>query len=247
MEIAHIHGDRNVSATFITDTQRAVIATFVSMVVIFIVIGNALTLLSFITHRRLRRRKYIPVASLAMADIFVGLSAVLFLINRFAVEKSPGDTQIIELALMLIIYQSISTSGYHLIVLAIDRFVAIRFPMHYRHTMTTVRLSAMTACCWILSLLTTAPYLVWLSPERRRSTNRRETCYQFEGRRGPVPLYFDYPIQLSMWAFICISVIGLTLIVCSVARSKRITNEDNGLRIANRLHYVMGMTISLID
>ena len=243
-ETAHIHGDRNVSATVLTDTQRAVIGTFVSMVVVFIMVGNALTLLSFITHRRLRRRKYIPVASLAVADIFVGLSAVLILCNRFAVEKSPGDSQIVELALMLVIYQSISASGYHLIVLAIDRFVAVRFPMHYRHTMTAVRISMMTACCWVLSLLTTAPYLVWLSPERRRATNRRETCYQFEGRRGPVPLYFDYPIRLSMWIFISISVIGLTLIVCIVARSKRITNEENGLRVANRLHYAMGMTIS---
>lgn len=104
-----------------TEIQRAVIVTGVVTLAIAIEFGNALTLLAVATHCRLRRTKYIPVASLAVADFLMGSSAVLFLYNRFVVETSGGDTHTARLVLMTFIIVSADTSSWHLVVIAVDR------------------------------------------------------------------------------------------------------------------------------
>lgn len=228
------------TATPISDVQRILIGTCVMIVIFLILFGNSMTLLSFLTRRRLRRRRYFPVASLAVADLLVGLSAVLFMCNRFIIERMNGDTQTAELIFMIVLYQSTNASAYHLVVLAVDRFVAARFPMHYRRTMTTARIVTMTACCWIASLLTIAPYFAWLPPERRQSTRRNDTCYQFEGRNGPVPLLFDLPIQMTLWILVSIIIIGLTLNVFYAIKCSHRMNKDNGFGAASRRHSIVG-------
>ena len=60
-------GDDDVSGDMLlteSNLERVIVTSCVSVAVFIIELGNMLTLISFATHRRLRRPKYIPVASL---------------------------------------------------------------------------------------------------------------------------------------------------------------------------------------
>ena len=61
-------------------------------VLIFVIeFGNILTIISFVTYRRLRRSKYIPVVSMAVADSLAGIMAILFLVERYRHSTMPDQ------------------------------------------------------------------------------------------------------------------------------------------------------------
>ena len=141
----------------------------VTVTALFIEFGNLLTLISALLYRRLRRQKYIPVISLAVADSLVGLNAVLFVFQR-ASRLMWGD-YVFQVTFPSLAMASITASAWHLPVLALDRFLAITRPIQYRRTMTRRRLITLTSLCWVLAVITSALYLIWipLNPFRKSS------------------------------------------------------------------------------
>ena len=47
-----------------------------------------------------------------------------------------------------------------------------------------------------------------------------ETCYQYDGISGPVPITFDLSIQMTFWFITVIVVVGLTLSVFQTIRRR---------------------------
>ena len=106
--------------------------------------------------------RYIPVASLAVADALVGVVAVLFLVERLNGPRL-ADT---NYPLFVVICGCLTTaaSGWHLVVMAVDRFVAVCYPMTYRSAMTSRRVCMMTSSSWVIAAALVLPYFIWLSP-----------------------------------------------------------------------------------
>ena len=117
--------------------------------------------------------RYLAVASLAVADCLVGCSAILFLCNRFIVERMNGDQQTVVVIFMVAIYTGTGASSFHLVVLAVDRLVAARYPIDCRRLMTTRRLAFLIAACWLIAFGQSTVYLIWL-PANQRQRKRGE-------------------------------------------------------------------------
>lgn len=70
--------------TSYTATTSTILLVFVILFALFIEFGNALTIISAIVYRRLRRPKYLPVISLAVADLLVGVAAMVFACKQYS-------------------------------------------------------------------------------------------------------------------------------------------------------------------
>ncbi|EDO36816.1 predicted protein, partial [Nematostella vectensis] len=104
------------------------------MIAILAVVGNALVVGSFIRHARLRTFTNYFVASLAVADIIVGLISIpmwtAFVILHPLSLTYPGYVMTYT---VLDIFAGI-TSILHLMVISLERFYAVAYPVRHRNT-----------------------------------------------------------------------------------------------------------------
>jgi len=196
-------------------TLGVVVCFLIAIVVIEL--GNSLTIASFVTDRRLRRSKYIPVVSMAVADSLFGLVAVVFLVERY-LHSTTTDSPVFSVSVVIVSTMLAFTSALHLVVLAFDRFVAVRFPMSYCRVMTSCRVSIMTGACWLIAAIVTSPYMIWMVYDPRSVTDANVTCYHYDSEDGPVPLTFSYPIQFTVYVATSTTLIALSLAALAAAR-----------------------------
>jgi hypothetical protein len=112
----------------------------------FIIFGNSLVLVAIWTFRKLHTPQNIFVASLAMADLMVGILtlpiyALFFLYNGDALH----DNKYACLTKYASVVGTLSGSLTSLTLLAIDRFISIAFPLRYRSLVTMTRAKMIAA------------------------------------------------------------------------------------------------------
>ncbi|XP_072252961.1 trace amine-associated receptor 13c-like [Leuresthes tenuis] len=114
------------------------------------VILNMLVIISISHFRKLHTPTNLLLLSLAVSDFFVGIF-LLFLIVLIDGCWYLGD-------LMCILYQYstyiiASASTGNMVIISIDRYVAICYPMHYSSKITQKRMKICICVCWICSLI----------------------------------------------------------------------------------------------
>jgi len=166
---------------------------------------------------------------MAVADSLFGLMAIVFLVERHRHMTVP-DEPAFSLTVVILATLLADVTALHLIVLAVDRFVAVRFPMSYRRTMTSRRVSMMTVACWLVAVAVMSPYLIWMVYDPRSVTDPNVTCYRFESDDGPVPLTFDFAIQFTFYITTTAVLVALSLGVLVAARRSRWRHRFDGCR-----------------
>ena len=122
-----------------------------SLTLICIFIGNALTISAIIKFRWLRNKTNYVLFSLAIADIFVGLTTLSRMIFENVTEHINCDVK--DLAILIIsIFGTMAyeTSALHIVTIAWERHLAVTKPFVY-HCMTTRKLSVAIALPWLIS------------------------------------------------------------------------------------------------
>ena len=122
---------------------------------------NALVIFAVATRRRLRNNSTILLASLAGADLLTGLVVLPF---AFAIDLKRllgfDSFCLLEKAftvtLAMVTYASIS----HLVIISIDRFIAIKYPLRYQEIVTETRIIFGIVLDWGFTLLVTINELV---------------------------------------------------------------------------------------
>ena len=122
---------------------------------------NALVIFAVATRRRLRNNSTILLASLAGADLLTGLVVLPF---AFAIDLKRllgfDSFCLLEKAftvtLAMVTYASIS----HLVMISIDRFIAIKYPLRYQEIVTETRILISIVLAWGFTLLVTINELV---------------------------------------------------------------------------------------
>lgn len=100
------------------------------VLMICILCGNILTILAVRYHRRLRLLiSNLFVLSLALSDIFVGLTLPYHL--AFYMGNELGRHKHFCLLRFFILIIACSVSIWNLIAIAVDRYIAICYPLHY--------------------------------------------------------------------------------------------------------------------
>ena len=115
---------------------------------------NSLVIFAVVTRQRLRNNSTILLACLAGTDLFTGL-VVLPLAFSLDLKRLLGVGPFCspEKALNVIITISIFASLGHLVVISIDRFIAIKYPLRYLDIVTEERIKISIILAWAIALI----------------------------------------------------------------------------------------------
>ena len=122
---------------------------------------NALVIFAVATRRRLRNNSTILLASLAGADLLTGLVVLPFAFSLDLKRLLGFDSfcsleKAFTVTLAMVTYASIS----HIVMISIDRFIAIKYPLRYQEIVTETRILISIVLAWGFTLLVTINELV---------------------------------------------------------------------------------------
>lgn len=115
---------------------------------ILILMTNLLVILFIIMNRRFHTPTYIFVASLGVADLFVGFVSIITIATK-ANEKSQN----LCLARIGFTVAAISASVWSLTCVAIDRYIAVTRALLYKSIMTKRKTFIGITCSWLTSMV----------------------------------------------------------------------------------------------
>ena len=122
---------------------------------------NALVIFAVATRRRLRNNSTILLASLAGADLLTGLVVLPF---AFAIDlkRLLGFDSFcsLEKAFTVTLAMVTCASISHLVMISIDRYIAIKYPLRYQDIVTETRILISIVLAWGFTLLVTINELV---------------------------------------------------------------------------------------
>ncbi|XP_070549554.1 adenosine receptor A2b-like [Ptychodera flava] len=103
------------------------------------------------------------VCSMAVTDLLVGVANIpLYIASKFSVFRYLYQC---ILALSFTIFLSMA-STYHLLLIAVDRYLSIVYALRYGTMMTNVRACSLLAFLWLWSLIVSIlPTIGWRKPE----------------------------------------------------------------------------------
>ncbi|XP_055260922.1 adenosine receptor A2a [Moschus berezovskii] len=141
-------------------------------IAVLAILGNVLVCWAVWLNSNLQNVTNYFVASLAAADIAVGVLAV-----PFAVTLSTGFCAACHSCLFFACFVLVLTQSsiFSLLAIAIDRYIAIRIPLRYNGLVTGARAKGVIAVCWVLSFaIGLTPMLGWnnCSPQEGRNGSR---------------------------------------------------------------------------
>lgn len=122
-------------------SQTAWLIVYVLLFVVTVT-GNVMILVTLATTPRLRTTSNVYLATLAVADLFVGLNKMSFIfwINTDTHRYFEDDYLLCQVFVM-ITFAACIASVFTLLVIASDRFVYIMFPFLYQRIVTMKRVS----------------------------------------------------------------------------------------------------------
>ncbi len=131
-------------------------------------VGNILTIAAIVKYRHLRKGHYMLIASLAVADALVGLAWGIFMVNVF-----HPLWRFIALDHMLITLPT-TASHLHVLLMAIDRSIAIKFPFRYTTLMSERGVKICVGIVWMTAFVYALAFLPWAL---RTTPNRSSAVY----------------------------------------------------------------------
>ena len=143
----------------LSNAASIVLSAWLSLSGLAAVTGNVVVLWLFYKHKSLRTISNRFLASLSMADVFVGLVIDPYWIVIRCWIQPEVHSNLFMITIMLKIQTTVATTLNSCCV-SIDRFIAIRFPFRYQDILTKRRCYAVIILVWFISL--SLPFLIFL-------------------------------------------------------------------------------------
>ncbi|KAI0215041.1 Adenosine receptor A2b, partial [Lamellibrachia satsuma] len=173
---------------------------------VFVIVGNGLTITSVLRFEQLRTPANLFVASLAGADLAVGVTGPYFIFLNsvpMGVRLSRNSDIACLFSLWGIILSTVG-SAFNLLAIAIDRFIAIMFPLRYASIVSPTTAKAWIAVVWaVIFCLSLPPFCGW------NTWSRKSRCTFTE------VLHAEYTIGLFAVPVVTCLVV-LTVLYCVV-------------------------------
>ncbi|XP_028646170.1 olfactory receptor 1019-like [Erpetoichthys calabaricus] len=133
------------------ESRRTLFGVFLT-VYIFVLLGNILLILIFVSDRALHTPMYILVCGLAILDVAITTNTVPSMLVLFTLEyrSVPFAACFTQTAFWLGLF---GTESSLLALMAYDRYIAICHPLHYSNLMTNLRISKLMASCLVVGFL----------------------------------------------------------------------------------------------
>ncbi|XP_032815962.2 D(4) dopamine receptor-like [Petromyzon marinus] len=167
-------------------------------------LGNSLVCLCVTTERSLRTATNWFIVSLAVADLLVGILVLpLFVYSEFLSGVWTLGSGLCD-ALMTLDVMLCTASIYNLCAISLDRFIAVRAPLHYEHKRVNVRQAALITATWLLSLALASPLALGANsnPERDPAVCRLERP-AFVIFSSVCSFFVPCPAMLALYCCVC--------------------------------------------
>ena len=203
--------------------------TFIaSLATIFL---NALVILAVNRKRELKKTSNILLSSMAIADLLVGaismpltVAADILIIRQMYYSGFCTLRLATEYSMFTFIWSSL----YHLILIAWDRYVAVRKWIDYKVIVTRGRIKKLAIVAWLLTAVTSFPPLVMIA--LGVDQNIKEA----------------WPIGESFLGAVCLIIIGYFYIMVYLGVCKRKINEFSQFTALAKLESKVANTCGLI-
>ncbi|XP_043987711.1 trace amine-associated receptor 13c-like [Gambusia affinis] len=116
---------------------------FISLITVVL---NLLIIISVSHFRQLHTPTNILLLSLGVSDFFVGLLLMPFEIYRFTFCWFLGDVMCV--LFWFLISNLITASIWNIVLISVDRYVAICYPLHYPTRISLTRIKYCVCLCW---------------------------------------------------------------------------------------------------
>ena len=168
----------NCSKEYLSSGASIVLSVWFSLSGLAAITGNVVVLWLFYKHKSLRTISNRFLASLSVADVFVGLVIDPVWIVIICWIQPRGQRNLITLTKMLWI-QTTAATTLNSCCVSIDRFIAIRFPFRYQDILTKRRCLAVIILVWFISLSLSLPILFFQPGKDRKELFVSITCTMF--------------------------------------------------------------------
>ena len=168
----------NCSKEYLSSGASIVLSVWFSLSGLAAITGNVVVLWLFYKHKSLRTISNRFLASLSVADVFVGLVIDPVWIVIVCWIQPRGQRNLITLTKMLWI-QTTAATTLNSCCVSIDRFTAIRFPFRYQDILTKRRCLAVIILVWFISLSLSFPILFFQPGKDRKELFVSITCTMF--------------------------------------------------------------------
>ncbi|RVE64070.1 hypothetical protein OJAV_G00142400 [Oryzias javanicus] len=163
-----------------SDAELVLLAVAMAILVLAIVFGNVMVISAILRFHRLQTVTNLFIASLAVADLIMGVVVVPFSSSNILLSSWKFGTFMCDFWTatdVLCVTASIET----LCVIALDRYLAITLPLRYPTLLTRARAFAAILAVWaVASLISFLPiYLkLWMSedPQAKECVEREDCC-----------------------------------------------------------------------
>ena len=132
-----------------------VLLVFYGVALVMNIFGNTLILVAISRVQWLRKKMYATIQALAIADLQLSVHIIMHFIDTFMTFPDI----VIRLYALVRVFQ-FYVSGFHVVLVAVDRLVAIRFPIYYQTQVTIRRIRIMSALMWFVSAVTSMGKIV---------------------------------------------------------------------------------------
>ncbi|XP_034002473.1 trace amine-associated receptor 13c-like [Trematomus bernacchii] len=178
-------------------TQAMLIYVLLSSISLITVALNLLVIISISHFRQLHTPTNLLLLSLAVSDLFVGL--LLMPVEIIYIEACWFLGDIVCTLYYVIDYIITSASVANMVLISVDRYIAICDPMHYGTKVTKRRAQILVCLCWIVSVFY-RPLLLYdhLEKPGRSNSCLGECVVVINYIAGVIDLVFSFIIPITV-------------------------------------------------
>ncbi|XP_041948118.1 olfactory receptor 2AT4-like [Alosa sapidissima] len=135
------------------------VAFIFCVVYVITIIGNILLVVTFVCEPKLHKPMYIIMLSLALSDIGFSTVTLPKIISRYWFNDKFIQFHVC-LAQMLLVHYFGTVNSYIMWVMALDRYIAICFPLRYPVVMKNSTMTVLNFVAWAIAFTTTGAMTV---------------------------------------------------------------------------------------
>ena len=180
-----------------TDLISAVIA----IVMVFTIFGNSLVLFSFHVQLSLRKVKYFPIISLALADMLCAVTAMPLYITKknAAASEYVDDKTVCDLYRFSYFFTEYA-SIMSLMVISIERFLNIKYPLKYRNCIRSRSMIGVLVACWLEAMFMSTMPFYWRNEKDKECRNSPTSSWSLMAIS--INVFLPFFVMLSSHSYI---------------------------------------------
>ena len=142
----------NLPISLIDNPLQVIRYTANGIIALFVLFTNLMTVIAVLRSAKLQTKTNAILTSLAVADIIFAVAS-FDNITYTAFSSTACSFAVYKAIIFPLEKIPIFASFLHMIIVAVDRFVAIVFPLHYENLLTKFRVGCMITGSWIIAVL----------------------------------------------------------------------------------------------